>query len=69
MEYKSRDPDASKATPHQETHSLEVEIRMLKEKTKQQAEQIRSLSSDMRRLKNELRVAVNRFNLTSSGRS
>lgn len=69
MEYKSGNTVHTAATSTQAKSSLDREVRALKEKLTIQDQEIRSISAEMRQLKNELRMAVNRFNLISSGRS
>jgi molecular chaperone GrpE (heat shock protein) len=68
MQYQDNPPDPDiKLRSVTTTKEFERELNNLRSQIKTQNDQILSLQRDLRRIRNELRVAINQFNLTHGG--
>ena len=66
-QYQETNPDATGAPTPVSTPRVSKDVRDLRDRLQEQQRQIQALERTVRKLQNELRVAVNTFNLTRGG--
>lgn len=66
-QYQETNPDTTGAPTPVSTPRVSKDVRDLRDRLQEQQRQIQALERTVRKLQNELRVAVNTFNLTRGG--
>ena len=66
-QYQETNPDTTSAPTPVSTPRVSKDVRDLRDRLQEQQRQIQALERTVRKLQNELRVAVNTFNLTRGG--